>query len=62
MGQTPLRKAIWLLLFPFIEIIRPMRIKKNFLDRWTVLNIATIAVTDFLLWWWCGWVGATARR
>jgi sphingolipid delta-4 desaturase len=54
---SPLRKAIWLLLFPFIEIIRPMRIKKAFLDRWTVLNFATIAVTNFLLWWWTGWIG-----
>jgi sphingolipid delta-4 desaturase len=56
-GRSPLRKAAWLLLFPFIEIIRPMRIKKVFLDRWTALNFIAIAASDALVFWWCGLAG-----
>jgi sphingolipid delta-4 desaturase len=34
-----------------------MRIRRAFVDRWTVLNFAVIAVTDFLIWWTCGLKG-----
>jgi hypothetical protein len=44
-------------MFPVIEIIRPMRIKKAFMDRWTALNFVAIAATDFLIWWLCGLTG-----
>jgi sphingolipid 4-desaturase/C4-monooxygenase len=56
-GRSPIRKALWLLMFPFIEIIRPMRIRKAFFDRWTALNFVAIAVTDFLIYWSCGLTG-----
>jgi len=55
--NSPLRKAVWLFLFAAIEIIRPLRIQRQFADRWAVLNTAIIAATDFLVWWWCGWLG-----
>jgi sphingolipid 4-desaturase/C4-monooxygenase len=56
-GTAPLRKMVWLLLFPIIEIIRPLRIKKAFMDRWTVLNFAAIFASDALVWWLCGLPG-----
>ena len=56
-GNSPLRKAVWLFLFAAIEIIRPLRVKRPFTDRWSVLNTAVIVVTDFLIWWWCGCAG-----
>ncbi len=56
-GNSALRKALWLLLFPIIEIIRPIRVDKAFMDRWTAFNFAAIAVSDFLIWWWCGATG-----
>ena len=55
--NSPLRKTVWLFLFAAIEIIRPLRIQRQFADRWAVLNTAVIAATDFLIWWWCGWLG-----
>lgn len=55
-GSTP-RKLIWLFLFPIIEMIRPMRIQRSFIDPWILGNIAAIAVTDALVWWFCGWAG-----
>jgi sphingolipid delta-4 desaturase len=41
-GTSPLRKAIWFLVFPLIEIVRPMRMHKSVLDAWTVANIVTV--------------------
>ncbi|MBE0592859.1 MAG: fatty acid desaturase [Gemmatimonadales bacterium] len=39
-GRSWWRKAVWLLLFPVIEGIRPMRLKEvPFWDRWSVVNI-----------------------
>jgi sphingolipid delta-4 desaturase len=55
--NSPLRKAVWLFLFAGIEIIRPLRVQRQFADRWAVINTAVIAATDFLIWWWCGWSG-----
>ncbi len=55
--NSPLRKAVWLFLFAAVEIIRPLRIQRQFAERWAVLNTAVIAGTDFLIWWWCGWLG-----
>ena len=40
-GRSVWRKALWLLLFPLIEGVRPVRLMKEvgFLDRWTAFNI-----------------------
>jgi len=56
-GGSAVRKAVWLLVFPFIQMIRPMRIRKAFMDRWTALNIAVIFATNALIWLWCGLAG-----
>ncbi len=48
-GTSPLRKAIWYLLFPLIEIARPMRMKQSLPDGWTVANIVVIVAFDVAL-------------
>ena len=49
-GNSPLRKALWLLLFAAIEIIRPLRIQRPFAEPWVVANVIAIAATDLLIW------------
>jgi sphingolipid delta-4 desaturase len=56
-GGSPLRKALWLFAFPIIEMIRPLRVERSFVDPWILLNVAVIAVTDALVWWSCGFAG-----
>lgn len=56
-GNVAWRKALWLFLFAVVEIIRPLRIKAQFADPWTVANAVIIVATDVLIWWWCGWNG-----
>lgn len=41
-GTSPLRKVAWYLLFPLIEIVRPMRMNKSAVDAWTVANIVSV--------------------
>lgn len=53
-GNSPWRKALWLLCFGLIEIVRPLRIKRATVDRWILINFASIAVTDALIWYVCG--------
>jgi sphingolipid delta-4 desaturase len=53
-GNSPLRKALWLFLFAAVEIVRPLRIKRPYTDAWIMANTAIIAVTDALIWWGCG--------
>lgn len=46
-GTSPLRKAIWLLLFPIAQTLRPPRLKEiRPVDRWVVLNFAAQAGFD----------------
>jgi sphingolipid delta-4 desaturase len=56
-GDSPLRKALWLLLFSVVEVIRPMRVKKPLWTRWLVLNVAVVVATNLLIWFACGWQG-----
>src|SRR6266550_988369 len=50
-GRSPLRKALWLLLFPFFQAIRPWRVKEVSLwDRWTVANVIVQAAFDAAVW------------
>jgi sphingolipid delta-4 desaturase len=53
-GRSPVRKALWLLLFPVVEAIRPIRLKGvKFLTGWTVaswvvsLGVDTLVVVFF---------------
>ena len=56
-GGSPIRKALWLLAFPIIEMIRPLRVERSFVDPWILVNIAAIAITDALVFHWCGFAG-----
>lgn len=56
-GGSAWRKALWLFLFPIIEMIRPMRVERSFVDGWIFLNIGAIVVVDLLVWWFCGIAG-----
>jgi sphingolipid delta-4 desaturase len=49
-GNSPLRKALWLFLFSAIEIVRPLRVKRPFTDNWIVANTMVIVATDALIW------------
>jgi sphingolipid delta-4 desaturase len=50
-GNSPLGKAMWLLLFPVFQILRPLRIREfSFLDRWVLLNWAVVFGVDAILW------------
>lgn len=56
-GSSAARKALWLFLFPIIEMIRPLRIQRPFVDPWILWNVTAIAVTNAGVWWFCGWAG-----
>jgi sphingolipid 4-desaturase/C4-monooxygenase len=53
-GHSPLRKALWLLLYPLFQAVRSFRVKEvPPLDRWTVTNLAVqigINLAVYLLW------------
>jgi len=50
-GRSPLRKALWLLLFPIFQAIRPWRVKEVPLwDRWTAANVVVVVAFDALVW------------
>jgi sphingolipid 4-desaturase/C4-monooxygenase len=50
-GTSPVRKAIWLLLFPLVQAIRPIRLREiAFFDRWTVVNWTVQLLFNVLLW------------
>jgi sphingolipid delta-4 desaturase len=49
-GNSPLRKAVWLFLFAVIEVVRPLRVKRRFADSWAVANTIIIALTDLGIW------------
>jgi sphingolipid delta-4 desaturase len=53
-GTSPVRKMIWLLLFPLIEIVRPLRVPRSFTDGWMVANVVAIVAADALVAWWLG--------
>ena len=50
-GRSPFRKALWLLLFPIFQAIRPWRVKEVPLwDRWTATNVVIVVAFDALVW------------
>ena len=49
-GTSTARKALWLLLFPIVEMLRPLHIQKAGIDRWTVFNVIAIIASDVLIW------------
>ena len=50
-GHSLLGKALWLLLFPVFQALRPWRLKEVPLwDRWTAANLAVQVAFDVLVW------------
>jgi sphingolipid delta-4 desaturase len=50
-GTSPVRKAIWLLLFPLVQSTRPPRLKEiRPIDRWVVANFVAQAAFDVAVW------------
>ncbi len=54
-GDSPLRKAIWLLVFPIMQSIRPVRLKEiKPIDRWVVINFGAQILFDVGVWFLLG--------
>jgi sphingolipid 4-desaturase/C4-monooxygenase len=50
-GSSPLGKALWLLLFPIFQALRPWRVKEVPLwDRWTVANLIVQVAFNAAVW------------
>jgi sphingolipid delta-4 desaturase len=46
-GHSVLGKALWLLLYPVFQIVRPMRVKEvSLLDPWSITNLAIMIAVD----------------
>jgi sphingolipid delta-4 desaturase len=54
-GNSALRKAIWLLLFPIFQVTRPPRLKEiRMIDRWIVVNFAVQVAFDAVAYVYLG--------
>lgn len=53
-GKSFVRKAIWLLLYPFVQAFRPARLKQiRFITAWTLIDWAlTFSVAFAVVWFW----------
>ncbi|HUL50415.1 MAG TPA: fatty acid desaturase [Gemmatimonadales bacterium] len=53
-GHSALGKALWLLLYPVFQIVRPMRVKEvSLLDAWSLTNLGVqilVNVAVYLVW------------
>jgi len=57
-GRKWYGKALWLLLFPFFQILRTLRVTGfTVLNAWTALNIVTALAFDVAVVSWLGWNG-----
>lgn len=49
-GNSPFRKAMWLLLFPLFQVLRPFRIRAmSLMDRWVALNMVIVFAVDVIV-------------
>lgn len=49
-GNSPLRKALWLFFFSLSQALRPMQIKEiPFWDRWIVMNLVIVVALDVVI-------------
>ena len=54
-GTSPWRKAIWLVLFPIFQSVRPTRLREiKPIDGWVVLNLVAQISFDVAVWVWIG--------
>lgn len=56
-GNSFFGKALWLLLFPVFQGLRPPRLKEiNFMSKWTIINWIVVFGFDVLLIYFFGWI------
>lgn len=54
-GNSAVRKALWLLLFPFFQVARPPRLREiRMFDGWIVVNIVVQLSFDIAVWAYLG--------
>lgn len=54
--NSAVKKAIWLALFPVMQVSRSMFTKKvKTIDTWVVINLVTVLISDILLIYFFGW-------
>lgn len=54
-GRTFLGKALWLLMFPLFQGLRPARLKEiNFNSKWVWINLLSILIFDIAVWVFIG--------
>lgn len=54
--NSAFKKAIWLSLFPLLQVSRSMFTKKvKTIDAWVLVNLVTVLISDFLLIYFFGW-------
>ncbi|MEO1627837.1 MAG: fatty acid desaturase, partial [Bacteroidota bacterium] len=54
-GNSSVRKAIWLMLFPVFQIIRTFRMTHvTTFNKWMVINIVVVFAVDAVLWYFFG--------
>jgi sphingolipid delta-4 desaturase len=54
-GHSIFGKALWLLFYPFVQFLRPLRIKEmRMVDRWTLTNAAVQFGFDVAVWFILG--------
>ena len=55
-GNSSWRKALWLAMFPFFQILRTFRLKHvNTWTKWMKINIVVVLAFDVALVWLFGW-------
>lgn len=57
-GNSTLGKALWLLLYPFFQMLRPLRLQKEvkIFDFWTITNWISNVVCTAAIFYFLGWV------
>lgn len=54
-GRSPITKALWLLIYPVVQMIRPIRLPEiKLLDRWSLANLAVQVAFDVVVFFVLG--------
>jgi sphingolipid delta-4 desaturase len=57
-GNRWYAKAIWLILFPVLQVARPARFSSiSVMNRWTILSVVAAVTFDIAIVLFCGWNG-----
>ncbi len=54
-GNSMLRKTLWLILFPFFQALRPPRIRQiKIISKWTMINMIIVLSFDLFVYFYIG--------